>query len=450
MMNNIELLQQDLTSQINMVRQGRISASELAQLQLDWIKKVNDKINAFISINDELPAQSENKGQLAGVAIAVKDNVDVAGFATTAGLEVLRDNHVSKDAFVVSKLRIAGGSFSGKLNMHEGALGASNHNAHFGNCYNPHDLTRTPGGSSGGSGASVAAGMAALSLGSDTMGSVRIPASYCGVFGFKATRGAISNSGSVPCSRIMDNIGPIARSARDLSLAFEIMQGYDIENAESKALNFAKDEKQRPILLIPDNLSELGIDEDVIEDFEANLQAFKDIGCQIKPFSFADYNFGAARRAGLVVCEADMRLYHADAWQNRNEDFSPYLRSLLTYIDSKTPMDVMQAELALEKAVLKARKLFAQGDFLLMPTAPQRAFTMDAQVPANQADLTGFANQAGLCAVSLPMLTEHKLPAGMQIVGAPCSDRQVLALAEKWQQHTEFSYQIPSTITSLF
>lgn len=371
-MTDIALLEQDLTAHIALIANKTISAHELAALQLDWIHRVNPKINAFISVaassfvdaGDVSHLHTDHPEPLRGAALAVKDNIDVAGFTTTAGLAIRKEAYAQQDAFVVQKLRRAGATFSGKLNMSEGAMGASNHNAHFGHCYNPHDLNRTPGGSSGGSAAAVAAGMTALALGTDTMGSVRIPASYCGLFGFKASRGAISNGGAVPCGRVMDNIGPIARSARDLSLAFDIMQGFDVSHAESKRVSYLTEPNDSPVLLVPANLAGLGVTADVQADFAANLQAFKDLGCQIKTFDFGDYNFGAARRAGLIICETDMRHFHADAWEHRRTEFSPYLRALLSYIDGKTPMDVMRAELTLEGAVVKSRELFAQGDYL--------------------------------------------------------------------------------------
>ncbi|QBY04561.1 amidase [Thalassotalea sp. HSM 43] len=443
-----KLLFSDLTSQISMIEQGEISANELFAMQLSFNEKINPLVNAFISLDDSNQVIKDNDSALHGVAIAVKDNIDVDGFNTTAGLEILRHNRPHEDAFSVAKLRAAGASFIGKLNMHEGALGASNHNAHFGNCYNPHNIELTPGGSSGGSGAAVAAGMTALALGTDTMGSVRIPASYCGVFGFKGSKGAISNRGSVPCGRSLDNIGPLARSARDLTLAFTLMQGHDVQSAQSLSINYAAPNEQLPTILIPKDLSVFSVDSDVIDDFERNIDTFAQMGCRLKSVDFSGYDFSAARRAGLIICEADMRLTHQQAWQDSPDLFSPYLRNLLRYIDGKTPMDVMRAEQTIEAAVVMANQLFNDGDMLLMPTAPQRAFAMNADVPANQADLTGFANMAGLPALSMPMISDRPLPAGMQLVGPSGSDLQILAIAERWQQSTGFSCDIPSAISA--
>jgi len=460
-MIDINVLQQDLTAQLALVTAKKVSAEELNQQQMALIKKLNPTINAFISVNEALGEHAaENLANplaksalanniLSGLTIAVKDNIDVQGFNTTAGLEILRESTPTNDAFVVKKLRRAGANFSGKLNMHEGALGATNQNAHYGNCANPHNVSLTPGGSSGGSGAAVSACMTPLALGSDTMGSVRIPASYCGVFGLKPSRGAFSNNGTVACSRILDTIGPLARSARDLSLAFNLMVGFDMHDAYSQSLTFNKPAYDKPILLIPDDLSLLGVDDDIIDDFNQNIEAFKAMGCQLKTFAIDHYNFSAARRAGLIICEAEMRVEHAAHWQNNREQFSPYLESLLTYIDTKSPMDVIKAERVLDNAIIEARNILSEGDFMLMPTTPQRAFSFNEAIPANQADLTSLANQAGLPAVSLPMKSSHALPCGMQIVGKHGSDVALLALAEQWQTHTQFEYKIPATICEL-
>ena len=449
-MIDLQLLQSDLCGQIQLIKTKSVSLAELQQQQRQLIAKVEPKVNAFICQTEHFASDASLTSlPFAGIGIAVKDNINVAGFNTTAGLETMRNNQPTDNAFVISRLIAAGATISGKLNMHEGALGASNQNAHYGNCFNPHQLDASPGGSSGGSGAAVAACMTPLALGTDTTGSVRIPASYCGIFGFKPTRGAVSNRGSVPCSRVMDNIGPLARSARDLRLAFKVMQGFDIQDAHSKALDYSMFLPDKPILLVPENLSALGIDADIIEQFEQNLEAFRDLGCVIKYFSIDDYDFGAARRAGLIICEAEMRVEHQDDWQNNQEKFSPYLRSLLTYIDKKSPFDVIKSERVLDNAVVTARRILSKGHFILMPTTPQRAFTFDQDIPANQADLTSLANQAGLPSISIPMIGCHKMPAGMQLVGNCLDDFKLLSLAEKWQNLTQFKYQLPAPIKAL-
>ena len=442
-----KLLSADFQLQQQWLQQKFFSEDELLQQQLQAIEIINPQLNAFLQLDTQ--AKASHGKPLSGLAVAVKDNIDVAGFNTSAGLEVRRHHGAASDAYVVSKLRQAGAAVLGKLNMHEGALGASNHNSHFGDCHNPHRHGFTPGGSSGGSAAAVAAGLVPIALGTDTMGSVRIPASYCGVFGFKPSRGAVSNQGSVPCGRVMDTIGPLARSARDLTLAFDYLAHFDPNCAQAQVFKLTTALPQSIRLLIPDDLEQLHVSADIIADFQRNLEVFVDMGCSLTPISLSDYPFAAMRRAGLLICESDMRVEYQQEWQHQQSQFSEYLRQLLSFADTKSAVDYSKAQQHLEQAQVTARKWFARGDFLLLPTTPQRAFSLAESVPANQADLTSFANQAGLPALSLPMLTAETLPAGMQLVGPSGSDRQLLALAERWQQHSGFRFQLPQAIQAL-
>lgn len=441
-----QLISADFVQQRQWLDSGKLSAAELMAAQQLAISRFNPVLNAFICQTDVLPSQGK---PLSGLTLAVKDNIDVKGLATTAGLQVRRQTIARQDAFVVARLRAAGASLVGKLNMHEGALGATNHNSHFGDCHNPHRPGFTPGGSSGGSGAAVAAGMVPVALGSDTMGSVRIPASYCGVFGFKPSRGGVSNQGTVPCGRIMDSIGPLARSARDLSLVAEKMLAFDPNCPLAVRISRSKKLPDKLVLLVPEDLTELDIAADIIADFNYNLQVFRDMGAVIRPIALRHYGFAAARRAGLLICESDMRLEYAAEWQQHKEQFSPYLQALLAYPERKTAIDYSSALNVLEQATVAARQWLAHGHFMLLPTAPQRAFSLTDTVPANQADLTSFANQAGLPALSIPMLSLQPLPAGMQLVGPHGSDFQLLALAELWQQHSGFIYRLPAALRAL-
>ncbi|QHJ13846.1 Glutamyl-tRNA(Gln) amidotransferase subunit A [Paraglaciecola mesophila] len=444
---DIALLSQDVSTHIALIKDKQISAQELAELQYRFIQQVNPKLNAFLqtALPKCAPQEKRTGSVFHGICIGVKDNIDVMGFATTAGMATRMGRQAKQDAFVINRLRQTGAQFIGKLNMHEGALGATNQNEHFGDCHNPHKHGFTPGGSSGGSAAAVASGMVGLSLGTDTMGSVRIPAAYCGIFGFKPSRGAVSNHGSVTCSRVMDNIGPMARSAKDLTLAFSVMKGFDPACPSSVDFNLIRGDRSahQQVLLVPQDLAALGVEQSIIEDFERNLAAFVDLGYTLSYFDFSDYDFAAARRAGLLLCEADMRIEHQEDWLNQPQKFSEYMRGMLSYIERKTPMDMMQSERVLDNAKTFARQLFKQGCAILMPTVLQRAFSFKAPVPANQADLTSFANQAGLPAVSLPMLSDQALPGGMQIVGPYGSDNRLLDLAERWQEHTDFRYMLP-------
>ncbi|CAM3915751.1 amidase [Rheinheimera salexigens] len=453
---DLSLLSLDFTALSKLISQGQISAAELFAQHQQAAVKLNPALNAFININTSKNSEGPNlTGALHGLALGVKDNIDVSDLPTTAGLEIRRHHLPDNDAFVISQLKQAGSAIVGKLNMHEGALGASNHNAHFGHCYNPHQLGYTPGGSSGGSGAAVAACIVPIALGTDTMGSVRIPASYCGVFGLKPSRGAVSNRGSVPCGKVLDSIGPLARSVRDLQLIYPYMVAYDAASISSERMVFTPYAPKKPVLLVPDDLQAFNVDASIISDFNANLAAWQDLGCEIRYFQLADFDTTKARRAGLLICEADMRIEYAAEWKNKRELFSNYLSALLSFIDTKSALDLTKAHDVVTLAKLQARSWLEQGDYLLLPTTLQRAFNMQDAIPANQADFTSIANFAGLPALSLPMLSSastssFQLPAGMQLVGKVGSDFELLDLAAKWQQLTDYNYNVNSAIKALY
>ncbi|WP_448212054.1 amidase [Colwellia sp. MEBiC06753] len=448
---DIDLLQLDLTAQIALVKNHEISYIELCQQQQQLIALMQPKLNCFIQSYDQYAEPNLVTSPLAGLPIAVKDNIDVVGFNTTAGLGHLKQNSATSDAFIVKQLKASGATINGKLNMHEGALGATNHNPHFGDCHNPHQLGFTPGGSSGGSGAAVAACLTPVALGTDTMGSVRIPAAYNGIFGFKASPGAISNQGSITCSRLMDHIGPLARSARDLKLLFPLIAAFNRLDASSHQYQYSVP-KPSYRLLVPSNLAELGVEASIIKSFEQNIAAFTELGHQIEyTDAFVDYDFAACRRAGLLLCEADMLVEHQHAWLNHREQFSDYLTAMFNFIETKSASDIMKAERLLDQAKLKARQIFAStnADMLLLPTTAQRAFSLTDKVPANQADLTSFANQAGLAAISIPMvekIEDAPLPAGMQIMAKAGDDIALLQLACDWQQASQYQFQLPKTV----
>ena len=452
-MKNIDLslLSLDFTTLSQLISQRQISATELLTQHQRAAAKLNPALNAFITINTSENSEGTNQaGALHGLALGVKDNIDVCHLPTTAGLEIRRHFLPDNDAFVIRQLKQAGSAVVGKLNMHEGALGASNHNAHFGHCYNPHKQGYTPGGSSGGSGAAVAACIVPIALGTDTMGSVRIPASYCGVFGLKPSRGAVSNRGSVPCGKVLDSIGPLARSVRDLQLIYPYMVAYDAASISSERLFLTPNAPKKPVLLVPNDLQAFNVDASIMSDFNANLIAWQDLGCEIRYFQLADFDPTKARRAGLLLCEADMRIEYATEWQDKRELFSDYLSALLSFIDTKSALDLTKAHDVVTLAKLQARSWLEQGDYLLLPTTLQRAFSMQEAIPANQADFTSIANFAGLPALSMPMLSSAKLPAGMQLVGKIGSDFELLDLAAKWQQLTAYNYTVSRAISFLY
>lgn len=427
---------------------GRFSAVELTEAYLQRIERDNPRINAYLHVDaggaraqarasDERRAKGGAHHPLDGIPFGIKDNIAVAGLPLTAGMEVRRGRIVAEDAYCVTKLRRAGAVILGKLHLHEAALGADGDNPWYGRCHNPHRIGHTPGGSSGGSAAALAAHLCALSLGSDSMGSVRIPAAYCGVVGLKPSAARVSQRGLLTASRRLDHVGPMARKVSDLSALFQQISGVDAFDPMSRTVPLAHAERalERLRVGVLADVDAHGVDADVAACFERTLQRLQPLFPRWQQVSFADVDFGRARRAGLLLCEAEMNLVHAEDLAQHPELFSPALRKMLAYAGTRSAIDLAAAVNLLDESVLKARRVFSDVDVLLTPTTPQPAFAFGTPTPANQADLTSFANFAGVPALSLPMgRSADGLPLGLQLMGPIGSDLQLMALGEQIEQ----------------
>lgn len=422
---------------------GRTKPQALADAYQEAIERINPRVNAYIGLSlnmlQEQARTAERRrrdgviGRLDGVPLAIKDNIDIAGWLTRAGLPG-RDQPAAADAHVIARLRAAGALLVGKTNMDEGALGALTDNPHFGPTRNPWNLDCTAGGSSGGAAAAVAAGLAAAAIGSDSLGSIRIPASYCGIYALKPTHGEISTRGLVPAARRLDCVGLMARSVADLTVLLQVLAGYDADDARSRRRRVALDlpdwepGKLRSGFL-PD-LAAVGVQAEVAGLFEAAIGKLAHALGERRTVDFADWDFARTRRAGFLLMEAEMLGTFADDLADAAHPVSPQFRKLLGYAQHKTAADYVVADRVLDAAALKMRRLFAQIDVLVVPTTPQGAFSLDGPVPANQGDLTAFASLAGCPAVSLPMGTlANGMPVGLQLIGARGSDLRLLELA---------------------
>ncbi|HET7561721.1 MAG TPA: amidase [Rhodanobacteraceae bacterium] len=424
---------------------GRTTAEALADICLDAIDRFDSALHAFVDVRPEIvrdqaaSAQRRRRegliGRLEGIPVAIKDNFDVAGYPTRAGLPS-RAKHIARhDAHAVARLRAAGAVLLGKTNLDEGALGAATKNPHFGTTRNPFNHDYVAGGSSGGSAAAVAAGLAPVAIGSDTLGSVRIPASYCGVFALKPTHGEISARGLVPAARRLDAVGILGRSVGDLVVMLQVLAGYDADDPRSRRRRVALqppdwDPNHLRCGMLPD-LAAAGVEPAVIDVFNAALARLERELGERHALDFSDWPFQKMRRAGLLLMEAEMRGTFAEDLADTAHPVSENFRAMLDYAASKTAADYVVADRMLDFAVLKARRVFSRVDVLVLPTTPQGAFRIDAAVPASQADLTSFASLSGCPAVSIPMGTlPDGMPIGMQFVGAPGSDLRLLELAE--------------------
>src|SRR5579883_416973 len=420
---------------------GQIDPRQLCEIHLEAIARIDPQLHAFLDVRPALVREqaqaAEHRrregpiGRLDGVAVAVKDNFDVAGYPTTAGMVSRKANIAQQDSHVVSRLRAAGAVLIGKTNLDEGALGAVTDNPHFGPTHNPFRHGYTAGGSSGGSAAAVAAGLATAAIGSDTLGSIRIPASYCGVCALKPTHGEISARGLVPAARRLDAVGLIAREVGDLAVLLHVLAGYDADDPRSRRRRVAlspPDWEPGALRcgLLPD-LSSAGVEPAVIEVFEAALAKLQhELGERVA-LDFSDWPWPKMRRAGLLLMEAEMLNTFADDV----DQASPAFHKMLDFAARQSAADYVAADRTIDFAVLKARRVFARVDVLAMPTTPQGAFPLGSHVPDSQADLTAFASLSGCPAVCIPMGSlPDGMPIGMQFVASPGSDLRLLELAE--------------------
>jgi aspartyl-tRNA(Asn)/glutamyl-tRNA(Gln) amidotransferase subunit A len=351
-----------------------------------------------------------------------------------------RDRMARADAFVIERLRAAGAVVFGKVTMHEGALGATNESPLTGRTYNPHRAGFTPGGSSGGSGAAVAAGFCLASLGTDTLGSVRIPAAYCGVVGHKPTKGLVGNRGVVPLSWTLDHVGPLTRSVRDAAAVLAVLAVFDPIDAGAEPAPVAATE----VPALPDlrgvtlgrlvAADRVGLDPEVAAAWARALDVLRESGATLREVDLPPYDFGRARRAGLLIAEAEGAFAHAGDLAERAQLLSPALRAMLSFgRDAKTGA-LVKAQRLVADVVVQVRQAMAGVDALVLPTAPQPAFDFSRAVPDNQADLTSLASLTGRPAVSVPMgFSRDRLPLGLQLIGHPFGDGRLLAIAAAYE-----------------
>lgn len=428
-----QLLPAGLAAQSAALDRGRVRAVDLASAYLDAIDIENRRLNAYLAIDPERvlaeAAASDARraegraGALEGLCVAVKDNLDVAGYRTTAGMATRREHPpASQDAPAIARLRAAGAILLGKLNLHEAALGADNDNPHYGRCHNPHRPGYSPGGSSGGSAAAVAAGLCAAAIGTDSMGSVRIPASYCGVCGFKPAFGAVPTEGSVPVSHRLDTVGVLAQNASDALRVVQAMATRPIRGRVSK----------RALRIGIPGLGGVVLAAEVAAVLAAARRRLGELGHRLFELPAPEPPAGRLRRAGLLRCEAEMLVEHADDWRLHRERFSPALTGLLAYAEGRSAIDLAAADRLLDAGSRQVHAWLARCDLLLWPTTPQMAFAFGSPVPASQADLTCHASIAGVPALSLPWPVDAgSLPVGLQLIGAAGSETTMAALADR-------------------
>jgi aspartyl-tRNA(Asn)/glutamyl-tRNA(Gln) amidotransferase subunit A len=358
--------------------------------------------------------------------VLVKDNIAVAGMPWTAGLAAHARRVAEADAPCIEALRRAGAAILGKLAMHEGALGATTDTPRA--CFNPLRAGFTPGGSSGGSGAAVAAGYVRSAIGTDTMGSVRIPAAYCGVVGLKPTAGLVGRSGVTPLSPTLDTVGVVAATPREALATLAALVAPDEADPgwlpAPPGWDAAYDPaRARLARALP--AWQAAMEEAVRDAAEHALR-----GLAHTDAAMPLWRPGAARRAGLLLAEAEAAVAHA-ALLNDPHAASAAFRDALAHGRDAGTSRLVRALEAIARARAAAWRALASADALILPTAPQRAFPQGAPPPPDQADFTALANLAGLPAIAFPVAArDGGLPASLQLVGPPWSEGRLVAMAE--------------------
>jgi Asp-tRNA(Asn)/Glu-tRNA(Gln) amidotransferase A subunit family amidase len=409
---------------------GEATASAVVRSHLLRIERLNPTLHAFIEVDHAgaLAAAAQSDARIAagkpraleGVPVAVKANIAVTGLEWSAGMAARRGVIASTDAEAVARLRAAGCIVLGTLNMHEAALGATTDNPWFGRTVNPHRMDRTPGGSSGGSGAAVAAALCTTALGTDTLGSIRIPAAYNGVYGLKPTPSRIPNDGLVPLARELDTIGPLARSLEDLEVMLQALA--------------PSGDAHPPLgrLLVLDSFGSATCEPAVMSAYERAI-------AELAALPLTRLRLGndpaRIRLAGFMVASRELDAQLKAAGTDHRAALSEDLAKLLEIGAARQP-EAFSSDLAvLSRTRARMRDSLGNDGLLLMPTSPQAAFAHTARPPASQADFTTLASIAGLPAVSIPAgLDGERLPVAVQMVGPPGSESALIAAARVLDQ----------------
>ena len=434
------LTEQSAIALAGAVKARQVSATDILEAHIARIDALDPQLNCFTDRTfararneaarvDRRIARGDDPGPLAGVPIAVKNLVDVQGLPTRAGSKIRRDAApATADAPVLARLVEAGAVLLGALNMDEFAFGFVTENSHDGDTHNPHDLTRSAGGSSGGSAAAVAAGLAAITLGSDTNGSIRIPASFCGIFGLKPTYGRIDRTGTFPFVDSFDHIGPFARSTADLALAYETMLG-----AKPAAAKLVQNTAPSRIAVL-EGWFAAGASAEM-------LQAVAAVAAGLGASARATLpEARRARSAAFCISAFEGGQLHKKDLRARPQDYDPATRPRLIAGALQPAETIYQAQRFRAWFRAEAEKLFEKFDLLLAPASPcvaprlgQKTMQINGQdmpVRPNLGLYTQPISFIGLPVVCVPV-TSGALPCGVQIIAAP--GREDLALAAAYR-----------------
>jgi len=458
----------------------KFSAFEIVKALFDYIQSKDKEIDAYLSLHkdgalaaaekvDVALARGERISVLAGVPLAVKDNMLIEGLPATAGSKILEKYVAVYDATVIKKLKDNQAVFLGKTNLDEFAMGSSTENSAFKVTKNPHDTTRVPGGSSGGSAAAVASHMAVAALGSDTGGSIRQPASFCGVVGLKPTYGAVSRYGLIAMASSLDQIGPLTKTVEDTAILFNAIAGYDPKDSTSikadygnELLNPRLEDIKRLTVGIPDEYFIPGLDKEVGEFVEKAINDIKSLGLKVKRVSLPHTKYALSVYYIIMPAEVSTNLARFDGirygtrgkaknlidlyYEDKGAGYGPEAKRrviLGTFVLSAGYYDAYYAKAQKVRRLIKEdfEKVFSSGvDVILTPVAPTPPFKIGEKVndPLKMylSDIfTIPVNLAGLPGVSIPVRgREGKLPIGFQLIGRPWREADILGLGRFYER----------------
>ena len=464
-----ELCYLSLRSLGTLMQRRELSPVEAAETVLDRVEKFDRQLNSFITpLRDQAMAQARAaereildghyRGPLHGVPIAAKDLYYTKGIRTTAGSKILADFIPTYDATVIARLQDAGAILIGKLNMHEFARGATNSSSLIGGCYNPWDTLRVTGGSSGGSGAALAAGLCYGALGSDTGGSIRIPAAFCGVVGLKPTYGRVSRHGVFPLSWSLDHVGPMARTVADAALMLQVIAGHDRHDLTTRTaivpdyMASLTGDIEGARLGIPQEFYFEQLDAEVADSVRAAVQTLERAGARVEEVSLPLSKYAAA--AGRIISLTESAEIHEKFLKTRFADYSADVRA-----------GFLVGQLILGKHYIKAQRLrslirqemaavLRRVDALVTPTVPvaaPRIGQTTVEVGPERVEtmwalsrLTRPANLTGFPALSVPCgFTQGGLPIGLQLTGRPFAEATILQIAHAYEQETTWHQRRP-------
>ncbi len=424
----------------DLFEQRAVTPVEAVQAYLSRIERLGGPLNAFTSVDVDGAlaaahasavrwAKGEPLSPIDGIPIAVKGSIAVKGQPQHAGIGAFAGRLATEDAACVAALREGGAVFLGMLNMHEGAVGATTDNEAFGQAHNPYAQGLTAGGSSGGSGSAVAAGLCAAALGTDTLGSVRIPASFCGVFGHKPTQGLVSLEGVVPLSWTLDHVGVLARSAQDCAylLAHAAAVDGDLTEAFSQIADL---DTLRPAPFAALDLAAFGdaIDADLAKAYARAIDGAREAGLDIAMISLPDYDFAPMLQHGVLIMTAEGYLEFEDQIEGAPEAFSEAGRRVFRWGANQPAANLAKAYRAVGQAVEKVKDQLTPYAALILPTTPMPAFGFGANGD-HVADFTALGNFLGMPACAAPIgLSIQGLPLSIQVLA--WDDETALGLAD--------------------